>query len=42
LVGAEQDLVAAKHSDTRLGFVLLLKFHGRRRILRFNAESRAE
>src|SRR4051812_34173015 len=29
LVGAEQDLVAAKHRDTQLGFALLLKFYGR-------------
>ncbi|MEN3612984.1 DUF4158 domain-containing protein [Plantactinospora sp. ZYX-F-223] len=29
VVGAEQDLVAAKHRDTRLGFALLLKFYGR-------------
>jgi TnpA family transposase len=29
VVGAEQDLVAAKHRDTQLGFALLLKFYGR-------------
>ncbi len=29
MVGAEQDLVAAKHRDTQLGFALLLKFYGR-------------
>jgi TnpA family transposase len=29
LVGDERDLVAAKHSDTQLGFALLLKFYGR-------------
>ncbi len=29
LVGAEQDLVAAKHRDTQLGFALSLKFYGR-------------
>jgi len=29
LVPAEQDLVAAKHGETRLGFVLLLRFYGR-------------
>jgi hypothetical protein len=29
LVAAEQDLVAAKHRDTQLGFGLLLKFYGR-------------
>jgi hypothetical protein len=29
LVGAERDLVAAKHRDTQLGFGLLLKFYGR-------------
>jgi hypothetical protein len=29
LVGAERDLVAAKHRDTQLGFRLLLKFYGR-------------
>jgi len=27
VVGAEQDLVAAKHRDTQLGFALLLKFY---------------
>lgn len=29
MVGAEQDLVAAKHRDTQLAFALLLKFYGR-------------
>lgn len=29
MVGTEQDLVAAKHRDTQLGFALLLKFYGR-------------
>ena len=29
VVGAEQDLVAAKHRDTQLAFALLLKFYGR-------------
>ncbi|MEV0702148.1 DUF4158 domain-containing protein [Saccharopolyspora sp. NPDC050389] len=29
VVSAEQDLVAAKHRDTRLGFALPLKFDGR-------------
>ena len=29
LVGDEGDLAAAKHSDTQLGFALLLKFYGR-------------
>lgn len=28
LVGAEQDLVVAKHRDTQLGFALLLRFYG--------------
>ena len=28
LVGDEGDLAAAKHSDTQLGFALLLKFYG--------------
>jgi Domain of unknown function (DUF4158) len=29
LVGTERDLVAAKNSDSQLGFALLLKFYGR-------------
>jgi hypothetical protein len=29
MVGAEQDLVAAKRRDTQLAFALLLKFYGR-------------
>ena len=29
LVGKERGLVAAKNSDTQLGFALLLKFYGR-------------